>query len=569
MDDEHIQAPPPTMGSPASSSAPVGAHDGSTKSAADVRPAPGDKAFEQKDSLREIVETIVFVIVLVLLLKSFVAEAFVIPTGSMATTLYGYQKNLECPECGFHFPVNCSSEVEHRPDDIHYQVVNSATCPNCRYPLEFGEEVKYATGDRVLVGKLIYDLVASPKRFDVLVFKFPQQPLRDKVPLNYIKRLVGLPGETVGIYFGDLYKSDAFVFEDKVPDWSQLPTGDQHEIFMERYMHVDDPALVQAFRDQVIDQRDVSHRFQILRKSPEVMLAVRRIVYDNDFPARDRPGLLRWQPKPKTSWKLDNDQLPTRFEHANTGEDTDWLHYRHILRDSPKPQLITDFLAYNSRDSGGLNWVGDLMLECDVSVDRPGGQLILELAKGVDRFQARFDLADGTCQLVRVNDKEDTILKTAETSLKSSGTYRLRFANFDERLTLWVDRDLPFGEGVVYQPPKQRGPTINDLQPASIGVREANVIVEHIKLWRDTYYTTTLSPSDFGRPVDWSNPSEWRELGELQPKLFYVQPDHYFCLGDNSPASSDSRKWGLVPRRLILGRALLVYWPLYRAGPIR
>src|SRR5262245_6185818 len=56
------------------------------------------------DSAREVVETIVFVVVLVLLLKSFVAEAFVIPTGSMATTLLGYQKQTTCEQCGHLFP---------------------------------------------------------------------------------------------------------------------------------------------------------------------------------------------------------------------------------------------------------------------------------------------------------------------------------------------------------------------------------------------------------------------------------------------------------------------------------
>ena len=50
------------------------------------------------------VETIVFVVVLVLLLKLFVTEAFVIPTGSMAETLYGYQKIITCPKCGHEFP---------------------------------------------------------------------------------------------------------------------------------------------------------------------------------------------------------------------------------------------------------------------------------------------------------------------------------------------------------------------------------------------------------------------------------------------------------------------------------
>src|SRR5262245_16228777 len=65
-----------------------------------------------KDATREIVETVVFVIVLVLLLKTFVAEAFVIPTGSMAETLLGYQKWVTCPQCKYQFPVNCSQEVD-------------------------------------------------------------------------------------------------------------------------------------------------------------------------------------------------------------------------------------------------------------------------------------------------------------------------------------------------------------------------------------------------------------------------------------------------------------------------
>ena len=43
----------------------------------------------------------------------------------------------------------------------------------------------------------------------------------------------------------------------------------------------------------------------------------------------------------------------------------------------------------------------------------------------------------------------------------------------------------------------------------------------------------------------------------------YVQPDHFLCLGDNSFHSSDSRAWGTVPRRLMLGKAVVVYYPFY------
>src|SRR5262249_56221990 len=75
------------------------------------------------------------------------------------------------------------------------------------------------------------------------------------------------------------------------------------------------------------------------------------------------------------------------------------------------------------------------------------------------------------------------------------GSYRLRFANVDDRLTVWVDDRLPFGDGVVYDPPAQRGPTPeNDLQPAGVGVRGATVTVSKLQLWRDTYYQANTIP---------------------------------------------------------------------------
>jgi signal peptidase I len=48
-----------------------------------------------------------------------------------------------------------------------------------------------------------------------------------------------------------------------------------------------------------------------------------------------------------------------------------------------------------------------------------------------------------------------------------------------------------------------------------------------------------------------------------------VPEGHYFVLGDNSSNSSDSRAWGFVPAKNVLGRAFFCFWPLERIGGVR
>ncbi len=556
------------------------------------------------DSAREIVETVVFVVVLVLMLKSFVAEAFVIPTGSMAETLYGYQKLVVCPQCKIEFPVNCSAEVD--PSDDRPSYVSGCTCPNCRRQIRFGNpqpgndeqpfdvihDPSWNSGDRVLVSKFVYDLPGKlPGRLDVVVFKFPGDegfpsrsgPVKKHSPMNYIKRLIGLPGETIAIHLGKLYvlppekhpPKKYKDFEDAKGDPDKLS-----QLWRPGNMHSEDPDMVKLFNEGA---------FEIIRKPPAVILSMMRLVYDNDHQARDlenRPEYQRWQRREDSQWSATG---KTAFRHASTGSKVDWLRYQHILRDSGgKPQLITDFMGYNTwrsdihKEPPDENWASDLIVEGNVQVHAAEGVFALGLSKGRDHFQAHFDLDKGTCTLLRQTGKEKPVeLKredgeaaVARAELKK-GSYSVRFANVDHRLIVWVDGRLLFGDGVTYSVPKEQKLVPikeNDLErPVSIGAG-ADITVSNLKVYRDTYYTTGRSGSGPSRKdVDFTpqDPDSWKSFEGAPVNTFYVQPGHFLCLGDNSPESSDGRTWGLVPKRLLLGKALLVYYPFARAGRIR
>ena len=114
-----------------------------------TEPGPDAPAPFKKSVAREYLESVVVAVILALFIRTFVVQAFKIPTGSM-------QPNLLI---GDHLLVN---KVIYSPSAL---------------PLE----------DRILAKKPI-------ERGHVVVFKFPEDPTRD-----FIKRVIGLPGETVEI----------------------------------------------------------------------------------------------------------------------------------------------------------------------------------------------------------------------------------------------------------------------------------------------------------------------------------------------------------------------------------
>jgi len=70
------------------------------------------------------------------------------------------------------------------------------------------------------------------------------------------------------------------------------------------------------------------------------------------------------------------------------------------------------------------------------------------------------------------------------------------------------------------------------------------------------YRNDVLLPDEF-IPADDKSNDTW------EPKI--VPPAQYFVMGDNRANSSDSRTWGLVPKKYILGKVQVRWWPLTRA----
>ncbi len=587
---------------------------------------PKKKPAPPRDHAREGLETVVFVVVLVLLLKLFVTEAFVIPTGSMAETLYGIQKIIACQKCGHEFPVNAHDEVEGQQGSGRKLATAGYCCPNCRYHgrvTDLTPVPEARTGDRVLVLKPVYHFnrTGRPDRGDVVVFKFPRAPQEKWVAANYIKRCMAFGGETVGIHRGDLYATTSLEYPADARDASGAPL----------YPRPDDPndlwrggesTTTHDFRypnnAQAVERFEQSRQtgfapglggFEILRPTEDQLLARARVVWDNDHQPPELAGKVppRWFTRPEATgkWNGDSPSQPKAFGH--TADTLDFIRYQHLVWKQEKVERevngqkkevpertgaywqwadlpaqpvagpVDNYLGYNDgvdRDpvtgfeterrgnrvmAQDTNWVGDLILECEADV-QAGAEVVLELSRGATRFQARF--AGGEVELVSTGQGAKSFGKRP-TKITGPGKYQLRFANVDARLWVWVDgRRIDFGTDADY-PPASTVPAgkendegwteENDVAaPASIGAK-GGVTVRGLKLKRDIYYTRSHG----------SNSSA---------DLYYVQPGHYLCLGDNSAHSSDSRSWGVVPERLMLGKAVFVFWPAWphnRVGFIR
>lgn len=503
---------------------------------------PAESTQEEVQSLRETVESIVVAFILAFLFRAFVAEAFVIPTGSMAPTLMGAHKDTVCEHCGKQYQASASNEFDSNTGSKTDSLVVASTCPTCRalnaYDLANDANHSSFSGDRILVSKFDY-VLHNPDRWDVIVFKYPLN-----ARMNYIKRLVGLPGEHLLIKGGDVY-----VRKNEAEAWT------------------------------------------IARKPPHKISAMRQSVSDTKYQPAELieagwPSL--WQPSPPEnasapSWKITQDKNLWSAELA-TSPSTEWLRYYHKFLTSAEwntfdnekqlptveplsSHLITDYQAYNTSymtDRGNVydpkgklrpefqgsirpyfnlepyqvhserrrrshsqvapqndseHWVSDLAGDFDLDVSSDSGTVSVMLVEYGIEFRCDIDIATGKATLQATdggqavaiftggNSPQATKL-TADTPLRGAGKHRLEIANFDDQIVVWANGKLvKFDQPSTFNFESFRNDTERrphwtadnplDAAPVAIGGTGVAMKVERAKVWRDIYYIAIMPNKDF------------------------------------------------------------------------
>lgn len=454
------------------------------------------------------VDWVVFAVAVTLIFLVFGMRAYTIPTGSMADTLRGAHFRLRCGQCGYRYDYDF-----HRR---HYRISGNGSprnnvtiqpgqprCPSCGYYRQSAQKMPVVRGDRIFVLKCIYQFF-EPNRWDVAVFNPPIEP-----KINYIKRMIGLPGETVEIIDGDVF----------------------------------------------IDG-------EIARKPSKVQKELWMPVYDNDYqpinPSINRFNGHTWrQPfknDPGSAWNVQGED-PTVFALSSGPDEKNTIIYQTSVGNDFRAVHAYDF--QNPRSP--LPICSDLKICFDVRADSEG-MVGAGLGKYGILYEGYVDLS-GDLVIERVESggqRTELVRKSSEAVTSGSSVY-FSFCNVDHQLIVKFGR-----ERLVYdlgRGPEDAGIRRTELMPKASIFGAGELTVSHVKLFRDIYYYSAIDDREILRG------------GEDKP--FTLGKDEFFVLGDNSPASLDSRWWdkpglgnngteyrkGVVPRDYLVGKAFVVFWP--------
>ncbi len=557
--------------------------------------APSHHAQATKETIKDTLISVIIAFVLAFVFRGFVIEAFVIPTGSMAPTLMGQHMVFRGEQSGYWWQVGpwyarMGESTDYKdpqgappedPIDVHDPMTGGGK-PQASVPLK--------AGDRILVLKYLYALF-EPKRFDIVVFKFPGSP-----GVNYIKRLIGLAGEQTALVDGDVFY--------------RVPTGGPE----------DAPTL------ELWKRKD----WKIARKSVDAAKAVWQPVFDSDFTPIDPllGGVKPWFNGPwkadgpaSSNWKIENSRSYTYSGTAPTTLkwDADQIFVPRqspMLGAGPLKWEITDRYAYNETPQvrNAFFPVSDLRMRAAVEVPATGTPPTVSAiiqARGHE-FRGTLDGSSGKAtlemrSLAQTGSEQPwkTIGSGTFAGLKPGTVTNIEFWHVDQWLSLWVDGKRVTDKGEYgddpadpWTPAKRfemaTGRTIEDVMQ-NPGRASAGAELTVPELYRKPQVRWTFSGGPlvlhrvaldrdlFYQPCNRNNAPGWATHPSTTMTLTREQ---FFVCGDNSPASLDGRLWsaspdrnsprgnpdpwvaakidptvGVVPRELLLGKAFFVYFP--------
>jgi signal peptidase I len=351
-------------------------------------------------------------------------------------------------------------------------------------------------GDKVAVFKLHYKLF-SPRRHDLVVFfKEGEFTLKSGIlersgGLNFVKRLVGLPGEKILIMNGDLFLGDP-------------PAVDRKSLDVIRSMLI--PVYRSRFDERFFDQ----WRCEPGEGAARLEIREDGLLCDN----RGSPGsgAVRLLFAPESKVVQDDYLLEDGTRHRG----------RVPVRDLALT-LVVEFLSGGGELSGRLREVEDRFDFVLRSREGGGGGEVFFFMTGVEPVKiAREDFS----------------------GFRPGRTYRICFMNIDDRILLLVDgrviADIPYeGNSAVANP----DPIL--WNAPSLSVENASVLFHEIRIDRDVHYTTNQGRYAVEKPYE-------------------IPQGHYFFLGDNSPDSQDSRSFGGIPEKDLVGRPFMIFHPFRR-----
>ncbi len=522
----------------------------------------GNKApkLSQGAQIKETIISVVIAFVMAFVFRAFVIEPFIIPTGSMAPTLMGAHVQILSPETGAEWPIDAPYKVGPPGQQVPAPVQGTADRPlrvhdpMTTQELNITKGLPTQAGDRILVFKYLFGIY-DPQRWDVVVFKAPHDP-----GVNYIKRLIALPGEQLAIVDGDIFTRTPPSGEAIAPGASawDLPGWQIQRKMSER---------VQRTAWQSVFSSD----YQPLNES-----------------VRTRAGKLFKSPwLGGSGWSIDGKSV---YEYAGGGATS-------LAWDEDNWPVVDDY-PYNEVASRATRFaVSDVAMSAGIEPKGPGLVVAGVVRTRGHEFRAEIHGRDVTLKMGMLQGSATEESATpSEWKTIGSGTLdrelapgrvtNVEFWHVDQALQVWVDgtcvatgpydwnpaERLRWTTGLSVQDVIEKdGHTGNVLAVGELYPKprihwelSGPASMRRVSLKRDLFYQPS-NPTNSGKPPRAAHPLSTMTL----------TPDQFFVCGDNSPASLDARLWpkpeewvakidpteGVVPRSLMIGRAFYVYFP--------